>query len=74
MKAVILSLCTLTGVVDVYENGIASVVVAPISQEAEPKIVFLSGEYLPPDISEGDPIKFTVLAEPDMGNYCHTAP
>ena len=74
MKAVILSLCTLTGVVDVYDNGIASVVVAPIVQKDEPKIIFLSGEYLPPDISEGDPISLTVLAGPEMGNYCHIAP
>lgn len=74
MKAVILVLCTLTGVVDVYENGVASVVVEPTSQEEEPRIVFLSAMYLPPDISEGDPIKFTVLSEPGMGNYCHTVP
>ena len=74
MKAAILVLCTLTGVVDVYENGVASVVVEPASQEEEPRIVFLSAMYLPPDISEGDPIKFTVLSEPSMGNYCHTVP
>lgn len=71
MKAVTLSLCILTGAVDVYENGVASVVVEPVSKKTEPKIVILPEEYLPPDTIEGDKIKFTVLAGLDLAGYCH---
>ena len=71
MKALILSLCTLTGVIDVHDNGVAAIVISSPIPDVEPEIVTITNEYLPPLIKEGDRVNFTVLADQSLQKYCH---
>ena len=70
MKVAALSLCTLIGVVDSHDNGVYSIIVSPTVEKDEYLTVTLTGEYLPPDTSEGDTLLFTVLADDKYDNYC----
>ena len=71
MKAIILSLCTLTGVVDVHEDGVTTVVITSPAPDAEPELVTVTNQYLPLTVKEGDRVNFTVLVDETLSDYCH---
>ena len=71
MKVITLSLCTLTGVVDVQEDGIVTVELTSPVSEVGPETVTLTKDQLPPKASEGDTVNLTVLVEDSLVKYCH---
>lgn len=69
MKAVALSLCILTGVVDTKDDDVVVLeVVSPDGDEIE--YVSMVGEVLPPDTKEGEKVSVTALAGRELEKYC----
>ena len=69
MKAVILSLCTLTGIVDTHDKGIVTLEVK--SQKSDHfEYISISNEIINPLIKEGDSISLVVLAGEDTIHFC----
>ena len=60
MKAVVLSLCVLTGVVDTKNDGVIILEVSSPDQ-SDVEYVYLTSEVLPPDIREGEKVSITAL-------------
>jgi len=71
MKALILSLCTLTGVVDVQESDVMTVVISSPLPDIEPEIITVVGSYLKSSVKEGDEVEFTALVGESFQKYCH---
>ena len=71
MKAVALSLCILTGVVDTKNDGVIVLeVTSPDRDEVE--YVYLTSEVLPPDLQEGEKVSITAFADSDLQKYCQS--
>ena len=69
MKAVALSLCILTGVVDTKDDDVVVLeVVSPDSGEIE--YVSMVSEVLPPGTKEGEKVSVTTLAGRELEKYC----
>ena len=63
MKTIMLSLCTLTGVVDSIEQGIITLEVKDEKKSLE--YISISNEIINPLLKEGDSISLVVLAGED---------
>tara|TARA_Y100000389_G_C17305746_1_gene435300 strand:- start:129 stop:341 length:213 start_codon:yes stop_codon:yes gene_type:complete len=68
MKIVMLSLCTLTGVVDSQERGIITLEVK--DQEKSVEYISISNEIVSPLVKEGDTISVVILAGNDTIRFC----
>lgn len=69
MKTVILSLCTLTGVIDNVEEGMISLEIKNQKNQSV-EYVSLTNEIINPLVKEGDTISVVVLAGEDTSQYC----
>lgn len=69
MKTIILSLCTLTGVIDNVEEGMISLEVKN-QKNQDVEYVSLTNEIINPLVKEGDTISVVVLAGEDTSQYC----
>tara|TARA_A200000159_G_C7146055_1_gene265162 strand:- start:204 stop:419 length:216 start_codon:yes stop_codon:yes gene_type:complete len=69
MKTIVLSLCTLTGVVDALEEGLVSLEVRN-QKDQSVEYVSLTNEIINPLVKEGDTISVVVLAGKDTSQYC----
>lgn len=71
MKTIILSLCTLTGVVDTHDKGVITLEVANQKSESpEYEYISISNEIINPLVKEGDSISLVVLAGEDTIRFC----
>lgn len=68
MKIVMLSLCTLTGVVDSQERGVITLEVK--DQEKSVEYISISNEIVSPLVKEGDTISVVILAGNDTIRFC----
>jgi len=68
MKTIMLSLCTLTGVVDSIEQGIITLEVKDEKKSLE--YISISNEIINPLLKEGDSISLVVLAGEDTIRFC----
>ena len=68
MKTIMLSLCTLTGVVDSIEQGIITLEVKDEKKSLE--YISISNEIINPLLKEGDSISLVVLAGKDTIRFC----
>ncbi len=71
MKAVVLSLCILTGVVDTKNDG---VVVLEVSSPAQKEVeyVTLTGEFFPQNFKEGEKVSIATFVGEELQEYCQT--
>ena len=68
MKTIMLSLCTLTGVVDSIEQGIITLEVKDEKKSLE--YISISNEIINSLLKEGDSISLVVLAGEDTIRFC----
>lgn len=68
MKTIMLSLCTLTGVVDSIEQGVITLEVKDEKKSLE--YISISNEIINPLLKEGDSISLVVLAGKDTIRFC----
>jgi hypothetical protein len=68
MKIVMLSLCTLTGIVDSQERGIITLEIK--DKEKSLEYISISNEIVSPLVKEGDAISLVVLAGNDTIRFC----
>lgn len=68
MKTIMLSLCTLTGVVDSIEQGVITLEVKDEKKSLE--YISISNEIINPLLKEGDSISLVVLAGEDTIRFC----
>ena len=68
MKIVMLSLCTLTGIVDSQERGVITLEIK--DKEKSLEYISISNEIVSPLVKEGDAISLVVLAGNDTIRFC----
>ena len=71
MKAAILSLCILSGVVDSKEDNIVMIEVSSPVEDVEPEYVVVDSRSLRSKIQEGEEINLRILVDHSMLQYCH---